>query len=183
MTTGVKDRKEQGPLLNEKIVVERLQLIDADGRNLGIIARGDALRAARLAGLDLVLISESGREGVPVAKIMDFGKVMYERKKQSADAKKHHKEIQVKELKIRPKIGDHDFDTKMTQGITFLKDGKRLKVTLVFRGREAAMRDERGGELFGRIQTLLENEFGKAVMSDKDLKTPQMWSKTYYLKK
>ena len=82
---------------------------------------------------------------------MDFGKALYAKKKQQAEAKKSQKVIQVKEIKLRPKIGEHDYQTKINQAIDFLKDGKHLKVTLMFKGREAAMREERGEELFRKI--------------------------------
>ena len=109
----------------------------------GILSRDEALKLARQADLDLVLLSEKGGEGQPVVKIMDFGKALYAKKKQLAEAKKHQKVIEVKELKLRPKIGEHDYQTKMNQAIQFLKEGKHLKVTLMFKGREAAMRDEK----------------------------------------
>src|SRR5689334_22882959 len=102
-----KDKKEVGPLLNEKIRAPRLQLIAEDGHNIGIVSRGEALKLAQEANLDLVIIADEGREGVPVAKIMDFGKSLYEKKKKQHDAKKHQKVIQVKEIKMGPKIGEH----------------------------------------------------------------------------
>lgn len=175
--------KTQAQPINEKIPFDKLQLITEDGRNIGIVSKLDALRAAYAASLDLVLISESGRDGVPIAKIMDFGKIMYEKKKQVATAKKQHKEIQVKEIKIRPKIGDHDFFTKLNQGLGFLRDGMRLKITLVFRGREAAMREEKGVELLEKIHQFFEVAgVGKNLVQEKDLKTPQQWTRIYYLK-
>ena len=105
---------------------------------LGLLSRGEALKLAQEASLDLVMIAEEGREGVPVAKIMDFGKSLYEKKKKQHEAKKHQKVIQIKEVKMAPKIGEHDFQTKMRQAIDFLKDGKRVKITLFFKGRENA---------------------------------------------
>ncbi|HVX00796.1 MAG TPA: translation initiation factor IF-3, partial [Candidatus Babeliaceae bacterium] len=111
-------------------------------------------------------------------------KIAYTKKKQLADAKKKQHVIQVKELKIRPKIGEHDFLTKMNQGIQFLEDGKRLKITLMFKGREMAMREERGTELFDKIQHMLDQAgIAKNIVQEKDLKTPQAWSRIYYLKK
>ena len=115
------------------------------------MTRGDALKIAQEAGLDLVMIAEEGREGVPVAKIMDFGKALYEKKKKQHEAKKHQKVIQIKEVKMGPKIGEHDFQTKMRQAIDFLKEGKRVKITLFFKGRENATKIERGTELFDKI--------------------------------
>lgn len=82
---NIKDqKKETGPLINEKIRAPRLQLIAEDGRNIGTVSRGEALRLAQEAGLDLVIIADEGREGVPVAKVMDFGKALYEKEKEAA---------------------------------------------------------------------------------------------------
>lgn len=179
----MKPQKEDIPLINEKIRFEKLHLIAADGANLGIVSRLEALKAAQAAQLDLVLITEQGGQGFPVAKVMDFGKALYAKKKQQTEAKKHQKVIQIKELKIRPKIGEHDYQTKMNQGIQFLKEGKKLKITLMFRGREAATRDTRGAVLFDKItQTFEEAGIAKNIVQEKDLQTPQMWSRIYYLK-
>lgn len=172
------------PMINEKIRFERMQLITHDGKNLGIVSREDALREARFAGLDLVIIAESGADGVPVAKVLDFGKALYAKKKQLGEAKKHQKVIQVKELKLRPKIAEHDYQTKMNQCLQFLEEGKRVKITLTFRGREIAMKEDRGTELFDKIQkTVDEAGFAKNLVQEKDTKTPQLWSRVYYLKK
>ncbi len=185
MLTTLKAKQEGAatPLMNEKIRFDRMQVISADGRNLGILSRDEALKLARQADLDLVLLSEKGGEGQPVVKIMDFGKALYAKKKQLAEAKKHQKVIEVKELKLRPKIGEHDYQTKMNQAIQFLKEGKHLKVTLMFKGREAAMRDEKGEELFAKINSSLEAAGLTKVMQEKDAKAPSMWSRVYYLKK
>lgn len=135
------------------------------------------------SGLDLVLIAETGSEGVPVTKIMDFGKELYNRKKKQNEAKKHQKVIQIKEIKIRPKIGEHDYITKMNQGIGFLEDGKKLKVTLVFRGREMANKEERGKELFSKIdRTFEERGLLERIIEDKDVKIGSAWSKLFSLK-
>lgn len=181
--TVQKPRPETSAPINERIRHEKMQLITHDGTNEGVVSRDVALRAAREAGLDLVIIAESGKEGAPVAKIMDYGKVLYAKKKQQADAKKKQHIIQVKELKLRPKIGEHDFQTKMNQAIEFLRDGKRVKFTLTFRGREITMKGERGGELYKRIQHILEeSEVGSQLMQEKDAQTDMMWSRVYYLK-
>ena len=171
------------PIINEKIRFDQLQVIDASGQNLGVISRGVALSLAEEAGMDLVLISESGNDGAPVAKIMDFGRLQYDKKKKQVEAKKKQKQIKVKEIKLRPKIGSHDFDTKLKQGVEFLEDGKRLKVTLMFRGRENANRDELGKELFGRVDEVLVDQFGASnILSEADSKAGTFWSKVYYIK-
>lgn len=178
-----KEKKEVGPSLNEKIRAPRLQLIAEDGRNLGTVSRGEALKLAQEAGLDLVMISEEGREGVPVAKVMDFGKSLYEKKKKQHEAKKHQKVIQVKEVKIGAKIGEHDFQTKMRQAIDFLKEGKRVKFTLFFKGRENATKFERGTEIFDKIQkTFEEYDLLKNLGQEADAKLGSLWSRIYFLK-
>ena len=176
-------KKETGPFLNEKIRAPRLQLIAEDGRNIGIVSRAEALKLAQEAGLDLVMIAEDGREGVPVAKVMDFGKVLYEKKKKQHEAKKHQKVIQIKEIKMGPKIGEHDFLTKMRQAIDFLKEGKRVKVTLFFKGRENATKMERGTELFDKIhQVFEEHDLLKLLSQEPDSRMGSLWSRVYFLK-
>ena len=171
--------------INENIRFPRVQLITQDGQNVGIVSREEALKAAHLAGLDLVLIAEKGSEGYPVTKIMDFGKLLYAKKKKQSEAKKHQKTIQVKEIKLRPKIGEHDFITKMNQAVQFLKDGKHLKVTIAFRGREILSKEERGVYMFDKINAFLEEhgiKSGVNLGQEKDLKMGQLWSRTYYMK-
>lgn len=171
------------PLINEKIRFDKLQLITHEGNNMGVVSRDQAIKMAYAAGLDLVLIAENGGLGVPVAKIQDFGKVLYEKKKQQTEAKKNQKVIQIKELKMRPKISEHDYQTKINQAIEFLKDGKHLKVTLMFRGREAASLDGKGSEMFDKMtQSFIEAGLSK-IAQEKDSKTSQFWSRIYYLKK
>lgn len=169
--------------VNENIRGQKLQLIDENGVNQGVLPRDEALRLAREADLDLVLLSETGAESVPVVKIMDFGKALYEKKKKLAEAKKHQKIIQIKEVKFRPKIGVHDFETKMKRAIDFLKTGKHVKITLMFRGRELANKYERGTELFERIHKVFEeNDMLKDLVQEKDSRAGQFWSRIYYIK-
>ena len=121
--------------------------------------------------------------GQPVAKIMDYGKELYARKKKQAVAKKNQKVIQIKEIKISPKIGEHDYQTKMPQGIGFLEEGKKIKITLLFRGRELVNKAERGNELFQKIdQTFAERGLLERIIHEKDLKTDSAWSKVFSLK-
>ncbi|HLE76496.1 MAG TPA: translation initiation factor IF-3 [Candidatus Babeliales bacterium] len=176
-------KKENLPLVNEKITAPRVQLILNDGSNLGVVPRMEAQHQAAIAGLDLVMIADRGSEGFPVVKVMDFGKELYDKKKKAGEAKKHQKVIQVKELKIRPKIGAGDFATKMKQAYQFLRDGKRVKVTLWFRGRENAMKDEHSARLFGMVEQAFDSEgFTKDLVQEKDTKMGQTWSRIYYLK-
>lgn len=181
-------KKEQSsssssPLINDKIRAPQVQLITHGGENIGIVSRLDALRRAEAAGLDLVMISEEGREGVPVVKIMDFGKVLYEKKKKQTESKKHQKVIQIKEIKLSPKIGEHDYQTKIKQALQFLHEGKRVKVTLFFKGREIVTKEERGTEMFDKVTKSLEAACPKdELIQEKDAKLGQLWSRVYYLK-
>lgn len=172
------------PLANEEIRAEYLQLILGDGRNIGKISRREALNYAQEAGLDLVILVESGPEGIPVAKLMNYGKELYTRKKKLNEAKKHQKVVQIKEIKIRPKIGEHDYQTKMNQGIGFLEEGKKLKITLLFKGREVSNKEERGNELFAKIDhTFEERGMLERLNEEKDLRVGSAWSKIFSLKK
>lgn len=174
--------KKNLPPINENIRYPEVQLITDDGENIGIVSRNDALRRAQDAGLDLVLITEEGSMGLPVTKIMDYGKSLYAKKKKQAEAKKHQKVIQVKEIKLRPKIDIHDLKTKMKQAADFLNSGKHVKVTVAFRGREMVNKDERGLELFDKVNLLLE-EFGATnLQQEPDQKAGQLWSRVYFVK-
>lgn len=170
------------PLVNEKIRFDSMQVISADGQNLGVLRRDQALLAARQAELDLVLLAEDGALGVPVAKIMDFGKAIYAKKKKQSEAKKKQKVIKVKEIRIRPKIGEHDFQTKINQAVQFLQEGNKLKVTLEFRGREIATKVERGNELFDKVDTAFAERQVANLMHEKDAALGKYWSRIYYIK-
>lgn len=109
-------------------------MVDGDGTQLGIMPARDALRLAEERQLDLVEISPTAKP--PVCKIMDFGKYKYEQSKRDKEARKKQKIVSVKEVKLRPNIEDHDFEVKAKNAIRFLKDGDKVKATIVFRGRE-----------------------------------------------
>jgi len=178
-----REKADALPLMNEKIPYAKLQLITNDGQNMGEVSKAQALTLAEAAGLDLVLIAEQGGMELPVAKIMDFGKVAYSKKKQMNDAKKHQKVIQVKEVQLRPKIGEHDLQTKLSNAVKFLLDGKRVKITMLFKGREVTMKNERGTELFDKIEIAFDAAgITKRLVQEKDLKAHQVWSRVYYLK-
>jgi translation initiation factor IF-3 len=169
--------------INEQIRSPKIQLITHTGENIGVVPREQALRMAKEVDLDLVQISDNGDLGYPIAKIMDFGKALYLKKKKLADAKKHQKIVQVKELKIRPKIGEHDFLTKMKQAMQFLQDGKHVKVTLVFRGREIATSQQRGTELFDKMTSYLQEQGLTNVSYEKDMRAGPAWSRIYFTKR
>lgn len=114
-------------------------MIGENGENLGVMSRRDALRAAEDVGLDLVEISPGAAP--PVVKILDYGKFKYEAQKKRNEARKNQKIIEVKEIKMRPNIDDHDYDVKMRSVNKFLTEGDKVKVTMRFRGREMAHQD------------------------------------------
>ncbi len=175
--------RKQLPNINERIRFDRMQVISHEGENLGVMSRNEALDLARRVNLDLVVLAESGGEGAPVTKIMDYGKAQYAKKKQAAEAKKHQKTIQVKEVKFRPKIAGHDFETKVNRAIGFINTGKHVKMTLQFRGREIGMKDALGNELFRKIEEALEAANIPKLFAEKDSRSNNMWSRVYYIKK
>ncbi len=130
-----------------------IRLIDHEGENRGVVRPDEALRMAEEVGLDLVEISPNAAP--PVCKIMDFGKFKFEQQKKAAEARKNQKVIEIKEVKFRPNIDDHDYDVKMRSVTKFLEEGDKVKVTLRFRGREMAHIDL-GRNLLDRIAGDLE---------------------------
>ncbi|RPH02964.1 MAG: translation initiation factor IF-3 [bacterium TMED46] len=131
--------KKQKQRLNEDITSDEVRLISESGEQLGIVAIEVALDKAREAGLDLMEIAPNGKP--PVCKILNLGKLKYEEKKKQQQNKKKQHVIKVKEIRLRPRIDNHDLMTKLNQGRKFLLDGAKLKVTLMFRGREMARID------------------------------------------
>jgi len=141
--------------MNHQIDNKTVRLIDADGENVGVVDRETALRKAEDAGLDLVEISPNADP--PVCKILDIGKYKYEEQKRKNEARKKQKVIEVKEIKLRPNIDDHDYDVKLRAMKRFLEEGDKVKVTLRFRGREMAHM-ELGHRLLARVKADCENE-------------------------
>ncbi|MCG5474863.1 translation initiation factor IF-3 [Sinorhizobium fredii] len=127
---------KEGPRANKEIRVPRVQLIDAEGQNLGSIPIDQALRMAEESGLDLVEIAPNSEP--PVCKILDLGKLKYANQKKAAEARKKQKIVEIKEIKMRPNIDTHDYEVKMKAMNRFFEDGDKVKVTLKFRGREMA---------------------------------------------
>lgn len=134
--------------INEQIRVPQVRLIDVDGSQLDVMSVKDAQKIAGERGLDLVEIAPQAKP--PVCKIMDYGKYRFEQVKREKETKKNQKVIAIKEVKLRPNIEDHDFETKAKNGERFLKSGNRVKVTIMFRGREIT-HPELGKELCGRM--------------------------------
>ncbi|HVX00552.1 MAG TPA: translation initiation factor IF-3, partial [Candidatus Babeliaceae bacterium] len=136
------------PRINEEIRVPDVRLIDAEGNQLGIVAVREALRISEEAGLDLVEVSPDAKP--PVCRIMNFGKFAYHKRK--AAAKKKQKQIQLKEVKLRPATEEADYQVKLRNIIRFLANGDKAKITLRFRGREMT-HPELGMQLMERIMT------------------------------
>lgn len=111
-----------------------MRLIDAEGGQVGVVPTDQALRMAREAGFDLVEVAPAARP--PVCRIMDFGKFLYQQKKKAQESKKKQKQFEIKEVKFRPNIDEHDYDVKLKRAIRFLGEGDKVKATVQFRGRE-----------------------------------------------
>ena len=145
---------DDGVRRNELIHAREVRVIGAEGEQLGILQRNEAIAMAREIGCDLVEVSSNATP--PVCRIMDYGKFKYEQQKKKQDAKKRQAVVQVKEIKVRPKTDEHDYDTKLKHIRSFLEDGDRCKVTVFFRGREIVHKD-RGIEILERIVKDLED--------------------------
>jgi translation initiation factor IF-3 len=142
--------QKDGPRVNEEIRNREVQLIDQNGTNHGTVPIQAALERASEAGLDLVEISPNAAP--PVCKILDYGKYKFQAQKKAAEARKKQKVVEVKEIKFRPMIDDHDYDVKMRAMKRFFEEGDKVKVTLRFRGREMA-HQELGTQLLDRVKS------------------------------
>ena len=138
-----------GPRTNRDIRAIQVQLIDAEGQNRGVVNLSDAQQLADDASLDLVEIVPNATP--PVCKILDFGKYRFLEQKKSSEARKRQKVVEVKEIKLRPGIDDHDYEVKMRSVRRFFDEGDKVKVTLRFRGREMAHQDI-GYKLLQRVK-------------------------------
>ena len=139
-----------GPRFNEFITVPKVRVIDENGENLGVMFTREAIEQAAEVGLDLVEISPNADP--PVAKFLDIGKFKYEAQKKANAARKNQRTQEIKEIKMRPNIDDHDYDTKMKKVFDFIREGDKVKITLRFRGRELA-HGELGMRLLQRVQS------------------------------
>ena len=143
--------QKDGPRANRDIRgVREVQLIDDTGQNRGVMPFFDAMRIAEDAGLDLVEISPNATP--PVCKILDYGKFKYQEQKKAAEARKRQKVVEIKEIRMRPSIDDHDYDVKMRSMKRFFDDGDKVKVTLRFRGRELS-HQELGWQVLQRVKS------------------------------
>jgi len=143
------EREQSGPRINDAIRAREVRLIDADGQNVGVVSRFDAMAKATEAGMDLVEVSPDADP--PVCKILDYGKFKYQEQKKAAEARKNQKIVEIKEIKMRPAIDDHDYDVKMRAIRRFFEEGDKVKITLRFRGREMA-HQELGMDVLRRVK-------------------------------
>ena len=140
---------KDGPRTNDEIRNAQIQLIDQNGVNIGITETIAAVKMAMDAGMDLVEISPNTNP--PVCKIMDYGKFKYSAQKKAAEARKKQKIVEIKEIKLRPMIDDHDYDVKMRAMLRFFEEGDKVKITLRYRGREMA-HQEIGTKLLDKVK-------------------------------
>jgi translation initiation factor IF-3 len=131
--------QKEGPRTNREIRVREVQLIDSEGQNRGVLETLEALQLAESEGLDLVEIVPNASP--PVCKILDYGKYRFNEQKKAAEARKKQKVVEIKEIKLRPGIDDHDYETKMKAVKRFFEEGDKVKFVLRFRGREMAHQD------------------------------------------
>ncbi|MGD8495112.1 MAG: translation initiation factor IF-3 [Gemmatimonadales bacterium] len=149
--------------VNERIRISPVRLIDQDGEQIGIVATDEARDIAAEAGLDLVEVAPNSRP--PVCRIMDYGKYKYEQARKAKEAKKKQHTITVKEIKLRPKIEEHDYGFKMRHARRFLDDGDKVKFTLRFRGREMTH-----PELGERVLEKIKEDLGETIVVESDIR-------------
>ncbi len=149
--------------INERIRVPKVRLIGADGEQLGIVEIGEAMKRAQDADLDLVEVAPGSKP--PVTRLLDYSKYKYEQEQKQKAARKHQTQVNVREIKLRPKIAVHDYETKKGHVERFLRQRNKVKITIMFRGREQA-HPERGRNL---LQRLFEDLDGLAVIESAPL--------------
>ncbi|WP_284057660.1 translation initiation factor IF-3 [Thermalbibacter longus] len=141
--------------VNERIRVPEVRLIDENGTQIGIVRTSEALQIARERGLDLVEVQPNAVP--PVCRLMDYGKYRYEESRRERESRKRQRTVELKEIRMRPRIDTHDFQTKVRQAQQFLEDGAKVKVTVLFRGREIA-HQELGERLLQRMAEQLRDK-------------------------
>ena len=149
--------------INERIRVPQVRLIGADGEQLGIVDTSEALKRAQEADLDLVEVAPNSKP--PVTRLLDYSKYKYEQEQKQKAARKHQQQVNIREIKLRPKIAIHDYETKKGHVERFLRHNDKVKITIMFRGREQA-HPERGRAL---LQKLFEDLDGLAVIESEPL--------------
>jgi translation initiation factor IF-3 len=149
--------------INERIRVPKVRLIGADGEQLGVVEINEALKRAQEADLDLVEVAPNSKP--PVTRLLDYSKYKYEQEQKQKQARKHQQQVNIREIKLRPKIANHDYETKKGHVERFLRHQDKVKITIMFRGREQA-HPERGRAL---LQRLYEDLDGLAVIESQPL--------------
>jgi len=149
--------------INERIRVPQVRLIGAEGEQLGIVDTAEAMKRAQEADLDLVEVAPGSKP--PVTRLLDYSKYKYEQEQKQKQARKHQQQVNVREIKLRPKIADHDYETKKGHVERFLRQRNKVKITIMFRGREQA-HPERGRDL---LQRLFEDLDGLATIESEPL--------------
>lgn len=142
------------PRINERIRVPEVRLIDEEGRQIGVVRTAEALQMARERDVDLVEVA--AQASPPVCRLMDFGRYKYEQAKKEREAKKHQVNVQLREVRMKPKIDEHDVDFKTRTAAKLLKQGDKVKVTVMFRGREIT-HPQIGKALLDRVQSRLDD--------------------------
>src|SRR6188768_1809425 len=150
----MKEHHISEPRINDRIRVPEVRLVGPNGEQVGIVRVEDALRLAAEADLDLVEVAPDGKP--PVCKLMDYGKFKYETAQKARESRKNQVNTVIKEMKLRPKIDPHDYDTKKGHVVRFLKQGDKVKITIMFRGREQS-RPELGYRLLQRLASDVED--------------------------
>jgi translation initiation factor IF-3 len=140
--------------LNERIRAPEVRLIGDDGQQVGIVKREEALAYARERDLDLVMVAPDAKP--PVCRVLDYSKYKYEQEQKQKAARKHQQQITIREIKFRPKIAQHDYNTKKGHVMRFLNNRDKVKITIMFRGREMA-HPERGEQLLNRLAEELQD--------------------------
>ena len=140
--------------LNERIRAPEVRLIGDDGQQVGIVKREEALAYARERDLDLVMVAPDAKP--PVCRVLDYSKYKYEQEQKQKAARKHQQQITIREIKFRPKIAQHDYNTKKCHVMRFLNNRDKVKITIMFRGREMA-HPERGEQLLNRLAEELQD--------------------------
>jgi translation initiation factor IF-3 len=149
--------------INERIRVPKVRLIGAEGEQLGVVEINEALKRAQEADLDLVEVAPNSKP--PVTRLLDYSKYKYEQEQKQKQARKHQQQVNIREIKLRPKIAQHDYETKKGHVERFLRHQDKVKITIMFRGREQA-HPERGRAL---LQKLYEDLDGLAVIESQPL--------------
>ena len=163
------------PRINDRIRVPEVRLVGPAGEQVGIVRIEDALRLAREAELDLVEVAPMARP--PVAKLMDYGKFKYENAQKARESRRHQTNTVIKEMKLRPKIDSHDYETKKGHVVRFLKAGDKVKITIMFRGREQS-RPELGYNLLKRLASDVD-EYGYVSPRPSRTAATCLWSSVH----